>query len=359
MNLKDCIFIYGEEMGSIRPATYWSAPEVAVLKERYRVYPFTELAKLIRQNAHLIFCYLLPHQVKSLFKEVKDRRNFSMIIDDWWDQPFEITILADNLIFRKNHGVMVRRGLLPFMGPDEPPYFTWNPGGLYAKFASIARVYCSGFHYYGEGFQTVLRKQVAAKQRIFHLPYSSDFAADVPIRELVPKHEFLQTHAIVGIWPMRDPFATERYGFANLYYDRLKLANGVNQWQGSFSICDNRRDPVRIPYPEYMQRCQQSKFVIATGGLHQAAVPKFMEHIATATPIFGMDIPGEMPWLKDCTFRVNALRLNGGQIRKAMQDAIDDYPRLKQNCENHREKIIREYRFDQLITKLERQVYEC
>ena len=95
--------------------------EVAALRERgARVFLLNgakdaggleELGRLARQNdRHIVLMWLRPREMMALHPILRERKNFSVVLDDWWIYPRWLTRDADYIINRMYNGVAVRLG---------------------------------------------------------------------------------------------------------------------------------------------------------------------------------------------------------------------------------------------------------
>src|SRR5208282_4094982 len=95
---------------------------------------------------------------------------------------------------------------------------------------------------------------------------------------------------------------------------------------------------------------------IATGGLHQASLPKVLEQICLGTPIIGPELPFEFPWLKDCIFPVDPMRVQASGLKPLLEEAMARHPGLRQNCLAVREKLLGMYSPDRLLDLVQEQI---
>src|SRR4030095_12867181 len=106
-------------------------------------------------------------------------------------------------------------------------------------------------------------------ERLLYFPFPVK-ADDVPLQNEKVLYDFANTGGTCGIWLIRDPFASAKYTFANLYYDRQRLTDFIAAFENNpFTFYDCRRGgEFRLPFDQYATRNRQSRFVITTGGLH-------------------------------------------------------------------------------------------
>lgn len=121
------------------------------------------------------------------------------------------------------------------------------------------------------------------------------------------------------------------------------------------SFYDCRREPRRLNYKEYVLKNHQSRYLIASGGLHDATVPKYMEYACVGTPMIGLGLPYEYPWLDDCLFPVDMLNVTPENLKPLLQQALDCYPKMRQNCLNWRERLLKMYDLHTLLDMVQEQ----
>jgi hypothetical protein len=181
----------------------------------------------------------------------------------------------------------------------------------------------------------------------------------LPLDQQELKYDFALNGSVTGVWFMRDAYASFRYTFANLYYDRARLMDLIAGCEGTpFKIYDWRRLPDPRPpgsWDDYVQTTRQSRFIISTGGFHNAGLPKFLEYACLGTPMIGRKPLFEYPWLDDCLVEVDVMRMSTGRIRPILDEAIDRYPALKANCLKWREKLFKLHNIHALIDMLQAQ----
>jgi len=95
--------------------------------------------------------------------------------------------------------------------------------------------------------------------------------------------------------------------------------------------------------------------LIASGGLHDAAVPKYTEYACVGTPMIGRGLPCEYPWLDDCLFPVDMMHLTRESLKPLLNQALDRYPSLRQNCLNWRDRLLKLYDLQNLLDMVQEQ----
>ena len=137
------------------------------------------------------------------------------------------------------------------------------------------------------------------------------------------------------------------------------------------SIVDSLEQPggaVAAMYPE--------KYIYDVGGFPRilarwptitlAAEPRFrMLFLAlfavfmlfgTSITIIGATLPFEYPWLDECVFPVDAMRITPRELKPQLHAALEAYPRLRANCLAAREKLLALYDAEHLLQLLQDQI---
>jgi hypothetical protein len=58
------------------------------------------------------------------------------------------------------------------------------------------------------------------------------------------------------------------------------------------------------------------------------------------TPSIGRPLPFEYPWLEDCLFPLDLRKVEPGRVKSLLQQALDCYPKLRENCLNWRDRLM-------------------
>ena len=181
----------------------------------------------------------------------------------------------------------------------------------------------------------------------------------LPLKGRKNRDDFTLTGTTVGVWLMRDAYSSFRHTFANLYYDRERLMDLISPFnQRPFEVCDWRRLPNGRPpdsWEDYTRLVRQSRYVVASGGLHNAGLPKHLEYACLGTPMIGPKTLFEFPWLDDCLYEVNPLSLKPEQMKPLLDDALSRQPALRENALKWREKLFKLHGVHQLFDMLQGQ----
>ena len=317
---------------------------------------------LWKQDDHIVLSsWLKPYELAEIYPLIRDRKNFSVVADDWWQMPYWFTREADYVLFRKYHGMAVRLGHLAFVNGAKPPLLL-NPFSRqiskYLLLCSVLRPVALVVSPFREA-QNWWRRQheTVTPDRYVYLPFGID-AADVPLLPGKIQYDFANTSGTFGIWFNRDPYAPAHYTFANLYHDRRRLVDAIASFENNpFSFYDCRREKnFYIPWDVYLQKTQQSRFVVCSGGVQDAALPKFLEYACMGIPMIGRPAPFEHPWQEDVVFPVDMMGVTRQQLKPLLYEALDRYPTMREKCLNLRERLLELYHFDAILDMAQAQI---
>jgi hypothetical protein len=323
------------------------------------------LAELQRQlhksDKHIILSRLMASELKALHPLLRERKNFSIVVDDWWCMPNWFMRTAEYIIFRNYNGIAARLGHATLVDGAQPPILL-KPSPPYAPYniaAAALRIPALAAWPLIDLWSGVRRaKESITPERFLYFPFPiSD--ADVPLRDEKLQYDFANTGGTCGIWLVRDPFASAKYTFANLYYDRERLTNLIGKFENNpFAFYECRRGgEFRLPFDQYAAKNRQSRFVITTGGLHNTSVPKYLEYACLGTPAIGSLLPFEFPWLEDCLFPVDIMNLNAEQLKPRLHEALERYPVYRENCLGWRDRLLQLYDINRLLDMLQDQAH--
>lgn len=314
--------------------------------------------QLWQSDTHVILSWLHPKELKVLYPLLRERKNFSLLTDDWWIYPYWFMREAEYVLFRKYHGIAVRLAQAAFLSGAKPPWLL-DPRPYVCKYTIIGIcmrpivLAVSPLVNLWKWWQR--HNELIDPQKLLYFPFAIE-PTNVPLSKEKPQYDFANTGGTCGIWFMRDPYAPFQYTFANLYHDRKLLTDAIARFEGNpFKFYDCGREKNRLTYAEYLLKNQQSRFLITTGGLLDTTVPKYMEYACVGTPMIGRGLPFDYPWLDDCLFPVDMMHLTPEQIKLVLQQALDSYPRLRQNCLNWRERLLKLYDLQTLLDLLQAQ----
>jgi hypothetical protein len=313
---------------------------------------------LWRTDVHVVLSWLHPKELNVLRPLLEQRRNFSILTDDWHIHPPWLMREAEYLLFRKYNGLAVRLGDAPFMTGGEPPLLL-DPRPDFTQYpitCAALRPFVLAATPIVEAWQKKQqRERPIDPARLLYFPFAID-PNNVPVGTVPTRYDFANTGGVLGIWIMRDPYAPFRYSFANLYHDRRLLTAAIARLENNpFTFYDCMRERGRLPYAEYILKNHQSRYLIASGGLHDATVPKFTEYACVGTPMIGRGLPYEYPWLDDCLIPVDMMHPTPEYLKPLLQQALDRYPQMRQNCLNWRDRLLKLYDLQNLLDLVQEQ----
>ena len=222
--------------------------------------------------------WLRPAEMNALHPLLRERKNFSVVIDDWWITPRWLMRDADYIVNRMYNGVATRLGESKLV-TTEPPLFS-KPQIIspYAIAAAALRLPALAAWPLIDAIRWLQRRSEGIRpERLLYLPFSVVPDA-LPLKGEKIEHDFTLTGSTVGVWLMRDAYSSFKHTFANLYHDRERLMNFVAPLNNQpFKVYDWRQLPNGRPpgsWEDYTRLIRQSRYVIASGGLHNAGLPK-------------------------------------------------------------------------------------
>ena len=311
-----------------------------------------------KSDQHVIFQGLLPAELNALRPVFAERRNFSVMPVDWWLTPFWFAQHATFNIFHTYNGFQVRAGATPFVPGKWPPVFSLPQRLIpYEIQSTLLRPLAWLSAPLVEMWKWRQRAAAAlSASRLVYFPYPIA-AEEVPLQEESPRYDFTSMGATMGTWLMRDPFVPAALNFANLYADRQRLINLIGRLHPQpFTVFDRRRNDTWFPWEELTRIIRQSRFMVCTGGVHHNAIPKFLEYACLGVPMIGAVLPWEFPWLEQCMINVDPLRISLAELKPRLAEAVEQHPRLRQNCLALRETILKLYHPDNLLAMLQEQI---
>lgn len=308
-------------------------------------------------NAHVIMDGLMPHELKRLYPIFKDRRNFSMSLVDWWTSRHWFTRNARYVIYRNYNGIAVRRGLGIFAVGRQPPALAWPEKMNFFAVAScllrgpalLAAPVLELWH------QRLRQLEKISAERLLYFPFTIA-EENVPLKSEPLKYDFCNVSASGGYWFMRDPHASSWLNFGNLYCDRLHATRSISRAaNGDYKVFDLRKSHY-LNWDEYMRVVQGSRFAIATGGLHQNSVAKYIEFACLGTPMIGEDIAFEYPWLTKCLYPLDTLNTPLEKIESQLREALAQRAKIRENCLNIRDSLLKIYHPHRVLDMLQDQI---
>jgi hypothetical protein len=367
LSLNESLWVCG---GARTQEILYPRVEVAALRERgAEVFLFNGAKdtegfaqlqhRLQHSDVHVVLMWLRPREMMSLHPILRERKNFSVVLDDWWIYPHWFTREAEFIINRMYNGIAVRKGLAPLVTASPPWFVKPEPVSPYGIVAAGLRLPALALWPFADGYKWLQRHgEEIQPERLLYLPFSV-VPESLPLIGEKIEYDFTLTGSMVGVWLMRDPYVSFKHTFANLYYDRQRLMNLIAPFDGKpFRVYDWRRQPAGRPpqsWDDYTRISRQSRYVIATGGLHNAALPKHLEYACLGVPIIGPKPLFEFPWLDECMIEMDALSLNSKQIKPLLDDAMDRHPVLRENCLKQREQLFKLHDIHRLLDMLQAQ----
>ena len=318
------------------------------------------LDDLLRQSdVHVILARLLPKELAAIQPLLRERKNFSVVVDDWWCMPHWFLREAEYIFFRNYNGLAVRNGLSSLVEGPQPPFF-FNPFPQFASYTAIGAILRPAAPILSPLVEIAniwrRRAEPVNPKRYVYFPFQVN-GADVPLKVEKLKFDFTNTGGTSGIWVIRDPFVSFKYTFANLYYDRQRLTDYIATFKDNpFKFYDWRWEKRWTTWDEYVLTNRQSRFAVACGGLHQTSVPKFLEYVCLGTPMIGRRLPFEYPWMDDCLFDVDIMRLTPAQLKPLLHQALDRYPAMRESCLKWREPLLKLYDLNALVEMAQGQI---
>jgi hypothetical protein len=319
------------------------------------------LRQMLRQSdVHVVLMWLSPREMMSLYPILRDRKNFSVVLDDWWICPPWLTREAEYIINRMYNGIAVRLGHTKLVTVPPPLFVRHEIISPYGVGSTLLRLPALALWPFADAYKWLQRRgEQIRPDRLLYFPLSV-LPESLPLKEGKINYDFALTGATTGVWLMRDAYASFKHTFANLYHDRKRLMDLIVQFDGKpFKVYDWRRFPNPHPpksWDDYVQTTRQCRYVVATGGLHNAGLPKHLEYACLGVPMIGRKTLFEFPWLDDCMFDVDVMHLTVSQMKPLLDDAMDRYPVLRENCLKWREQIFKLHNIHTLLDILQAQI---
>jgi hypothetical protein len=389
IRLLDCLWVRGARIDrprnsrSEREALQACGAQIHVLEHERDQAGLDALRKLLfKSDRHVVLARLLAKELKALQPLLRERGNFSIVMDDWWSSPYWFTRHATYLLFRNYNGLAVRTGLCPLAQARQAPLCpvpeTWSvygaAGAVLRLPALAASPLLEAWNWYRRQVESIPR------ERLIYFPFPVAERDVPPGREPVDI-DFSNLGGTYGIWFMRDPHASPLLNFTNLYHDRKLIADALARFRDHpYKVFDWRRDrcerpapehcapargagaepkarnPLAIPFEEYCSFVRRSRYTVATGGLHHTSVPKLLEFACLGTPMLGRRLPYEYPWLTECMFPIDPLGAGPERMKRQLDDALAQYPRYREQCLALRDRLLRQYHLAQVLAVAQAQI---
>jgi hypothetical protein len=366
IQLTKCLWIqkgFSIEANRICAGYARSLQELSVRVEHFRDPEDQEgierITRLLRQSDdHVVLFYMGPSDLRAFGKVLIERGNYTLIADDWWLTPHVFFRHAEYVLFRCFGAFAVRLGLGPFARFGEAALLEWpSPLNSFGLGMLATRMASLGLCPILEMAKAIQRKmETTPLDRLIYFPYPIR-AEDVQYRETAPQYDFSNVGNLYGPWLMRDPFAPSWFAGANLYSDRRRIVEAMLAWDGRPYAMLNWYGRNRMSlYDELCQVVRQSRLTVATGGIQQNLVPKYIEFACLGTPMVGRFLPYEHPWLDQCLFPIDPLTVTRENIRPQLEQALALQPKLKEGCLRVRQQLLKLYCFENCLRVAQEQI---
>lgn len=326
------------------------------------VYKGTNLGRLkailLKKDNHVIFQNPLGKNLNSLKEILKKRRNFSVIYPDWWAVPLNPFMkYANYLVFHHlNAFRAVKRGPQSILLKKEVPLFSLPQNYRFYEIllASLRLPYLPVIPFVEMGRYCKRKKHNWKKKGLLYFPFAVNpcLPEFSQVNSKSPEYDFANLGSTSFFCRAKSYYVPAKLSFVNLYTDRLKMINSILRAK-AFKVFDCRTKPVYGK--ETLQIIKKSKYVISTGGYHQASILKYLEIVACGTPIIGYKIPHEFPCLDKTIYELDVLSLPQKQIKKKLREAIAQYEIFKGEALKTREKIFQLYNQEAILALLQKQ----
>jgi hypothetical protein len=307
-------------------------------------------------DAHVIMDGMTPGELHRLRPIFESRKNFSMALVDWWTSVYWFTLNANYLFFRNYNGIAARRGLAGFAEGQKPPL--WSPPENTAPYELASAALRLPALLVAPLLQLWKRRQRRLenipRERLLYFPFTLA-AGHVPAQRETPEFDFCNVSSTRGYWILRDPHASAWLNFANLYHDRARITRLLQRTQNPACTVFDVRRAGRLDWDGYCQLVRKTRYAICTGGLHQNSVAKYAEFACLGTPLFGESLPFEYPWLDQCLFPVDTLRVTPAELKQLLPKAMEQQPALRENCLALRETLLQLYNPHRVLDLLQEQ----
>jgi hypothetical protein len=310
-----------------------------------------------KSDEHVILQGLLGREMRALYPIFRERKNFSVVLIDWWNSPFWYSRNATYVIFHNYSGIAVRTGRARFVEAGAPWLLKPDVAVRYPWISALLRVPALAVAPILEPVKAWQRAHDtvdASRLMYFPLPVAAE---NVPLKPEPPTYDFTSLGATLGPWIMRDAYASAWLNFGNLYADRQRLIDLIDRLSGHpFSVFDRRRHFSFLPWEELCRIIRQSRFALCTGGLQRSSIPKYLEYVCMGIPILGSTLPFEYPWLDGCVYTVDAMKVTLAELKPKLNEALELQPRLKENCLAARDIVLAQYEAGRLLDILQDQI---
>ncbi|MGA2853799.1 MAG: hypothetical protein ABSE90_06695, partial [Verrucomicrobiota bacterium] len=219
LSLNESLWVCG---GARTQEILYPRVEVAALRERgAQVFLLNgsrdtkgleELGRMARQSdAHIVLIWLRPREMMSLYPILRERKNFSIVLDDWWIYPRWFTREADYIINRMYNGLAVRLGLSEFVTVPPPLLAKPEPISAYGIEAALLRLPALALWPLIDAHKWLQRRgDEIQPERLLYLPLSVS-PESLPLANEATKYDFMLTGSTTGVWLMRDAYVSFKH----------------------------------------------------------------------------------------------------------------------------------------------------
>ena len=312
-------------------------------------------------DEHVVFFFVGPATFRAFYPVLKERRNYTVITDDWWNTPHWFVRNADYVLFRTFSFLAVRLGLGRFAPFGETPVLTMPQPltrfGLIMTAARLTSLALTPVLQMMKAWQRTL--ETTPIERMIYFPYAlrgEDVTFDA---NPTYRYDFSNVSNIYAPFISQDPFVPCWFTGANFYADRNRLVKSMLAWEGQPFRLLNWQGRNRVGGSLYDELCdvvRSSRFTVATGGIHQNPVSKFIENVCLGTPMIGRRLPYEHAWLDQCLFPIDTFTVNAGNIKPKLEEALALQPKMRESCLGLRDELLERYSFENVLRMAQDQI---
>src|SRR5471030_2649124 len=106
IKLQNCLWVHGPAATNPLCAPFVKELQRRNIRTANLSQGIENLRKLlVKTDAHVILLYTFPRETETLYPLFKDRKNFSVLIVDWWVSPFWFTRHAEYVFYSLYSGI--------------------------------------------------------------------------------------------------------------------------------------------------------------------------------------------------------------------------------------------------------------